>query len=354
MNILRFYIGKTILTTSLITLFALAIIRVLFTLIDEMNDFGKGDYQFMDGLIYSLMLAPKYIYDFFPMAVLIGSIAGLGILASRSELTVMRAIGKTTGQIVWAALSYGLILIAFAIFLGEFVAPKTTQAAESLRNRAIYGEQLVKSGQGMWLKDGQQMIHLAEVLGESRLKGVTIYQLNQQQQVVRITTAASATLVDNAWQLANGRHTLVSQEQIDTQKFDAWQWDTQISLEHLAVLRLKPENFNALSLYDYRSYLKSNGQDTKSYDLEFWRKMIQPFSTAVMIILAASFIFGPMRSVSMGARVLVGVITGLVYFFTVRAFGPVSLVFGLPAILGAMLPPVIFAGIAWYMLRRAG
>lgn len=41
MNILRFYIGKTILATSIMTLAMLAIIRVLFTLIDESGDFGK-------------------------------------------------------------------------------------------------------------------------------------------------------------------------------------------------------------------------------------------------------------------------------------------------------------------------
>ncbi|NVJ66780.1 MAG: LPS export ABC transporter permease LptG [Gammaproteobacteria bacterium] len=354
MNILRFYIGKTILSMSLITLFALAVIRVLFTLIDEMNDLGKGSYEFMDGMIYSLMLAPKYIYEFFPMAVLIGSIAGLGLLASKSELTVMRAVGKTTGQIVGSALSYGLILIAVAIFIGEFVAPKATQAAENLRNRAIHGDALFKSGKGMWLKDARQMIHLDELIGKSKLKGVTIYLLDDKQALTRITQAASATLVNDAWQLANGKHSYIDDAQIRTETFDAWHWNTKISLDHLAVLQLKPENFNALSLFEYSNYLDANGQDTTNYDLAFWRKVFQPLSTAVMILLAASFIFGPMRSVSMGARVLVGVITGLVYFFTVRAFGPVSLVFGLPAILGALLPPIIFAGIAWYLLKKAG
>lgn len=353
MNILRFYIGKTILSTSLITLFALAVIRVLFTLIDELNDLGKGNYEFTDGLVYSLMLAPRYIYDFFPMAVLIGAIAGLGILASNSELTVMRAVGKTTGQIVGSALSYGLILIAVAIFIGEFVAPKSTQAAENLRNRAIHGDAFYKGNKGMWLKDANQMIHLDELISENRLKGVTIYLMDSQQALTRITEAASATLVDGAWQLANGKHSYISTEQITTESFDAWHWNTQISLEHLAVLKQKPENFNALSLYEYSSYLESNGQDSTNYDLAFWRKIFQPLSTAVMILLAASFIFGPMRSVSMGARVLVGVITGLVYFFTVRAFGPVSLVFGLPAILGALLPPMIFAVVAWFLLKKA-
>ena len=51
MNILRFYIGKTILATSLMTLFTLAIIRVLFALIDESGDFDKAKDKILESMI---------------------------------------------------------------------------------------------------------------------------------------------------------------------------------------------------------------------------------------------------------------------------------------------------------------
>lgn len=373
MNILRFYIGKTILATSLMTLFTLAIIRVLFALIDESGDFDKGTYAFIDGLSYSLLLSPQYIYEFFPMAILIGSIAGLGVLASRSELTVMRAAGKTTWQIIGAALSYGLILIAFSVFLGEYVAPKTTLMAENLRNRALYGEQFVDSNQGLWLKDGANMVHVGEVMGSSRLSDVTVYEFNRENELTTMIHAQSAELVRGAWQLNQGIVTQLGSDgaeveanesitdgsiqrfnRVERLPFTQQAWDTDISLDNLSALSIEPENMNILNLYQYRSYLENNGLETKNYDLAFWQKIFQPISTAVMIILAASFIFGPMRSVSMGARVLVGVLTGMVYFFAVRSFGPVSLVAGVPAFLGALMPPLIFAVAAWYLLRRAG
>ncbi|WP_223669662.1 LPS export ABC transporter permease LptG [Kangiella shandongensis] len=368
MNILRFYIGKTILATSIITLVTLAIIRVLFALIDESGDFDKGSYAFMDGLSYALLLSPQYIYEFFPMAILIGSIAGLGILASHSELTVMRAAGKTTWQIIGAALSYGLLLIAFSVFLGEYVAPKTTLMAENIRNRALYGEQFVDSNQGLWLKDGAHMVHVGEVMGSSQLSDVTVYEFNRANELTRLIHADTARLNDAVWTLQNGDVTQLGVE-VETNSdeesrlgtnvvsripFSNQQWETSINLDNLSALRVEPENMNIVNLYQYRQYLAGNGLDTKSYDLAFWQKVFQPISTAVMIILAASFIFGPMRSVSMGARVLVGVLTGMVYFFAVRSFGPVSLVAGVPAFLGAMMPPLIFAVAAWYLLKKAG
>lgn len=354
MNILRFYIGKTILATSIMTLFTLAIIRVLFALIDESGDFGKGSYQFVDGLAYSLLLSPQYIYEFFPMAILIGSIAGLGLLASHSELTVMRAAGKTTMQIVGSALSYGLILIAFAIFLGEYVAPKTTRMAEDIRHRAILGDQLLKADQGVWVKDGSKMVHIDEMLGSDQMDGVSIYQFDSEQKLESIIHAPSALISEGVWRLKNGYQSYLTDTGIKRERFDAMEWRTSIQMDNLSVLSDDPETLDIMSLYRYREYLANNGLDTQSYDLAFWRKIIQPLSTAIMIILAASFVFGPMRSVSMGARVLVGVLVGMAYFFAVRTFGPVSLVFGMPAFFGAILPPAIFAAGAWYLLRKAG
>ena len=47
----------------------------------------------------------------------------------------------------------------------------------------------------------------------------------------------------------------------------------------------------------------------------------------------------------MGARVIMGVLTGFGFFILNEVFGPVSLVYQLP-FLGALLPSLLFAAIA--------
>ena len=71
-----------------------------------------------------------------------------------------------------------------------------------------------------------------------------------------------------------------------------------------------------------------------------------------MLIMALSFIFGPLRSVTMGARVLMGILTGFAFFIADRVFGPVALIYQLPPVVGALLPSISFTLIAGYMLRR--
>ncbi|GAB1085734.1 MAG: hypothetical protein SStaTSB_37410 [Shewanella algae] len=83
-----------------------------------------------------------------------------------------------------------------------------------------------------------------------------------------------------------------------------------------------------------------------------WRKVMQPITVAVMMLVALSFVFGPLRTVTMGARVLLGVIAGFTFYICNEIFGPMSIVYELPALMGAMMPSVLFTGAAIYYIRR--
>ena len=105
-------------------------------------------------------------------------------------------------------------------------------------------------------------------------------------------------------------------------------------------------------LLNYIEYLDKNQQNSNRYELAFWRKIFQPFNVAVMLLLALSFIFGPLRSVTMGARVILGILTGFSFFLFDRIFGSMSLVYEVPATLGAFAPTFVFCLIALRLLTK--
>ena len=100
--------------------------------------------------------------------------------------------------------------------------------------------------------------------------------------------------------------------------------------DKLAVVTVKPEELSLEGLYEYVSYLKASEQDPSRYELAFWRKVTQPLSIGVMMLMALSFIFGPLRSVTMSARILSGVIAGFTFYISSEFFGPLSLVYNIP------------------------
>jgi lipopolysaccharide export system permease protein len=54
----------------------------------------------------------------------------------------------------------------------------------------------------------------------------------------------------------------------------------------------------------------------------------------------------------MGARVLSGVVAGFTFYISSEFFGPLTLVYGIPPVFGALMPSLVFLGLALMLLRR--
>ncbi len=56
----------------------------------------------------------------------------------------------------------------------------------------------------------------------------------------------------------------------------------------------------------------------------FWQRLAQPFTTLVMMMLAIPFIFGPLRSSTMGLRFIAGALMGFGFHMINRLFWTVK------------------------------
>ncbi|MGB5736642.1 MAG: LptF/LptG family permease, partial [Thiohalocapsa sp.] len=133
MKILDRYLAGAVIGGTLLTLAVLLPLLGFFILADEMDHVGTNNYRFGDAVLFVTLSLPRYAYQVFPIATLIGSLVGLGQLAVRSELVAMRAAGVSIGRVVLGALLGGLVLAAMALVVGEGVAPPAEQYALSLR-----------------------------------------------------------------------------------------------------------------------------------------------------------------------------------------------------------------------------
>ena len=107
-----------------------------------------------------------------------------------------------------------------------------------------------------------------------------------------------------------------------------------------------------LGLHTYVNYLKANGLRATNYQLSFWKRIFQPFATLVMIFLAVPFIFGPLRTVTMGMRILAGISVGFCFYILNQFFGPLSTLFQISPIIGACLPTIVFIFAGFWLLAR--
>jgi LPS export ABC transporter permease LptF/LPS export ABC transporter permease LptG len=93
------------------------------------------------GFVYSLALSllPAVLVFTIPMAVLCGTIIGLGRMSSDSEIVAMRAAGVSTWRTLWPVLAIGLIATAATCYLNLKEAPRAQRQLRSVVLRsALY------------------------------------------------------------------------------------------------------------------------------------------------------------------------------------------------------------------------
>src|SRR5210317_334457 len=129
MRVLSLYVAKTVFLAIAGVLCVVVSLDVMSAIIDQVGDM-ESDYTFTEVLKYVGTSLPGRIYGNIPFSALIGCLVGLGVLASSSELVVMRSAGVSLLQIVAYVLQPVLLFIVVALLLGEFAVPYTDQLAE--------------------------------------------------------------------------------------------------------------------------------------------------------------------------------------------------------------------------------
>ncbi len=352
MKLLDWYLGRSILQTTGFALMVLVGISTLIKFIEQLKSVGRGTYDMADAALYTLYSIPGDLVVFFPMAALIGGLTGLGALASNSELIVMQAAGLSRFQIIRSVMKTAVLLALMMMALGEWGVPEAEQTAKELRTTAITGGNVFNAKQRVWAKDGDTFINIENVAEDGTLNNVKMYHFDKSLTLYQITSAKEAVSREQGWLLKQVNKVYIAKDSVATERMTDYFYRSDLSPEKLGVVSVKPESLSFTGLWSYLQYLQNNEQDTSTYELALWRKIMQPVTMAVMLLVALSFVFGPLRSVSMGARILMGVVTGISFHLTDKIFGPVVTVYELPPALGAILPSMLFIGFAVFLLNR--
>ncbi|MDG2917384.1 LPS export ABC transporter permease LptG [Bisgaard Taxon 10/6] len=351
MNTLERYIGKSILGTIFATLLTLVGLSAIIKFVEQFRSVGKGTYDSLQAVLFTVLTIPKDVETFFPMAALLGALIALGNLASRSELIVMQSAGFSRLKIGIAVMKTAIPLVLITMVIGEWGIPQTEQYARDMRAKAISGGSLMSVKNSVWAKDGNDFIFVRQVREDANLKDVYIYHFDNRQ-LQRLSHANSATYENGKWQLQQLNVSDIKPDQISTKNYISQEWQTSLTPDKLGIVSLRPTSLSISGLSEYIAFLHQTGQDSKKFELTYWRKLFQPISVGVMMMLALSFIFGPLRSVTAGARIVTGICFGFLFYVINEIFGPLSLVYNVAPIAGALMPSVLFLIITWWLLSR--
>lgn len=357
MRTLRRYLASEIIAATALVFAALLLLFAFFDLVEQIKDLGRGNYQLRQIIIHVLLSMPNHVYELFPIAALIGTLFALAQLVASSEYTVMRVSGISISRMTAMLSAVGVLFAALTFLFGEFIGPPTEQLAQRLRSQAITGLVAQEFRSGLWIKDGRSFINVLEVLPDSTLKGIRIYEFDTDHRLRRISFAQRGDYQsERRWLLKDVVQTTFDDRKAGVIKIDEASWQSVLEPRLLSVLLVKPEQMSAWNLYSYSQHLKENRQKALRYEIALWTKIMYPIAVLVMMLLALPFAHFQRRQGGVGAKIFAGIMLGLGFHFLNRLFAHLGLLNDWPALLSAMLPTLIFlsvaVGLIWWQERR--
>jgi len=351
MRTLKRYLSTEITMAVLLVFAGLLMLFALLDLIHELEDLGKGGYRLLRVLAFVLLSVPNHVYELFPIAVLIGTLFALAQLVANSEYNVMRVSGVSLWRMAGALLQVGLLFAAFTFVCGEYVAPPAERAAQQLRVQALTGVIAQEFRSGLWVKDDNSFVNVAQVLPDSVLLGIKIYEFDAEHRLRAISLAQRGEYEgDHQWKLHDVEQTNFENLKTTVQHIAEAQWRSVIDPGLLSVLLVSPDQMSAHDLRAYVQHLRENNEQTKRYDIALWSKVVYPFAVLTMMVLALPFAHFRQRIGNIGAKVFAGIMLGIGFHMLGRLFAYFGLLRDWPPFWSAVFPTLAFLGLALGMI----
>lgn len=351
------YMAREIYAATALVLVAFLALFAFFDLIHEFEDLGKGGYQLHHAMLYVALTMPGRVYELFPIAVLIGSLYGLTLLARHSEITVLRASGLSTRAMLVSLGKMGIVFALLTFVFGEFIAPPAERAAQELRLKATSQLVAQEFRTGLWVKDDLAFVNVQDVLPDASLRKIRIYQFDPRYQLLSISEAASATFQPpDQWMLEDVVQTVFEGDRARVARSPRMEWRSALNPDILSVLMVVPERMSLPALYVYIRHLADNQQKTERYEIALWKKILYPLATLVMMVLALPFAYMHDRMTAVSIKVFAGVMMGITFHMLNGLFSHLGVINNWHPFFSAITPSALFllaaSGMLWWVERR--
>lgn len=354
MKIIQLYLARNLFTGWALALAIGAAVFGLLFLISEMDRL-RDNYQFFDAALYVALTLPQRVFELLPVIVLLGSMIVLSNLESGSELTVLGASGLGAGKLMRLMVLPLIALMALIWLAEEYVNPRLNSYGEEHKIET-FGSISRYLDQASWSKLDHGYVHLGGLSRDGEPRKIEIFLFNDDGSLRRSVYAWRAEVIkDREWQL----YDVTIKETLDgvltTRREKSLTVDNLWLAEELPILKLSSASMSPTMLYHYSKFLENTGQHYRTLALSFWKQLTLPLACAVMLILAIPLGGRPgiSRSSSMGIRLGLGTLIGIVFYLCAQIIYALGEIMGWHPAFTCLLPIVVTLAIALIMLARS-
>ncbi|AXS81419.1 LPS export ABC transporter permease LptG [Dechloromonas sp. HYN0024] len=349
---------REVLAAVLLVLLAFLALFSFFNFVDELRNVGRADYTAGRAALFVALGLPGLVYELIPIAALIGTLYALSTLARHSELTVLRASGLATSDLLITLFRAAALLALLTFVFGEVLVPFSERLAQDIKAKAL-SKVVARGGleSGLWIKDGRSFINIRKVNPDASLEGVRIYRFTAENALESVTEAAAGRFqLPDQWLLKGVQKTVLAADRSHVESSDEMAWQSAVNPDLLSILTVAPERMSLYGLYNYNRHLVENRQKAERYQIALWKKLVYPLTALVMVALALPFGYSHDRVGGVSLKIFAGVMMGILFYALNGLFSNLGVINSWPPFASATAPAALFLlaamSMLWWVERR--
>jgi len=350
------YIAKTLLSFTIVVLVVWTSIYSFFNFLAELNNVGKDGYTVLSALTYILLQLPEVVYKQASPIILLGCILGMGHLASTGQLLIFRITGASILKITLLTLKNSLIFVLFFILIGEFLAPISSSFAENSRSNAIENSSSSINQNGFWIRDGDNFINVRRNIDGTLFSDITIIEVNSLNKIERVIKSENALFDGDSLNMNDSEIFSIDEsssfDKISIKERNSYDKKVSFDRDLIDSLEKEPENLSTWTLIKQIRFLSDNKLRSGVFEVELYKRLIQPITLSAMILLAMLFVFESPRDVTLGRKIFFGVALGLSFEMLSRVANAMALGLEFSPFLSSILPSIVVMFIAVILLLK--
>ena len=350
------YLLKQFIRIFFLSVLAFVAIYIVVDTFEEIDNFIDNDANIVDIVAYYVYSLPFILTYIVPVALLLGTVFSMGILARRNEITAFIASGVSLVRVALPVLLLALLVSAGSTVFNDVVVTKANIKHKEIKRYNI--EKRTRSDPNLkenfhYLGEGGFVYLASRYNHENRTLYDVVLQQFDRNTLIRRIDAKRAVWRNGAWHFVSGFDRAFSDKNERVRGFD------DLTIPELmedplsfAKEEVEQENMNVQELSTYIKKVRNSGGSTERYQTDLYFKFSYPLAGSIFVLIGVAFASGK-RKQSITTGFGVALVISFLYYGVLRVGQTLGYNGVLPPLLAAQLGNLVFLVVGVGLLTRA-
>ena len=307
---------------------------------------------------YYANFIPYFSNRFSPLFVFIAVIFFTSKLAGNSEIIAMLASGMSFKRMLRPYMISAALIAALNFYLGAMVIPKGTVVRQHFES--LYkNKKTITTASNVQLQVGKGIIAYIQQYDDTNRTGYgfSLDKFENKKLVSHMTatTISYDSISDSRYHWHAQNYKIRTLKGLREEITTGMSIDTLIMMEPMDLVFSKgqQETFTSPELLQYISKQQERGsQNVVQYEVEFHKRIAMSFASFILTIIGVS-LSSRKRKGGMGLYLGIGLGLSFTYILLQTISSTFAINAGMPAMLAAWIPNILYVFIAYYCYRQA-